>query len=441
MAFPWLLPALRRAGRAAAFASPEVLAARNRIPKLAAALERGGSAHGLPRGSLMRLWRSVHAAGPAGIQAAVALIQQQDFSCDVLADWVEALFAALGQKREETTAVWVAFSERAVAALEQDTSSSWSLFSHRKRSSLLDVARITSAYAVAAPHTKSTARVCAAAAAAASCLREHARNGNDMGLDGKAWRRLAWACAVGGSPHTDIFGFPDVRASRAVSHAVWTSFQHHAIQGPSPLVTEPFPLLHMPCWLPQDLREVLLEVADQEGLWEASPLAAPGSHPAARTSRSAVLAESRIPRAASKAVTEVQEQAANLFGLPPSHMEPPQLVSYGPGERYSPHVDWGKAEDATLWLAGQRVASALVYLSDQPLTAGGATHFPKLDIHIEPVMGLAIAWPNVSSTGEPMMETEHEAKPLAFAPDSSGQVPRKVALNLWARDRPRPGPW
>ena len=30
----------------------------------------------------------------------------------------------------------------------------------------------------------------------------------------KAWRRIAWACVLGGRPHLPIFGAPDARAAQ-----------------------------------------------------------------------------------------------------------------------------------------------------------------------------------------------------------------------------------
>jgi len=163
----------------------------------------------------------------------------------------------------------------------------------------------------------------------------------------------------------------------------------------------------------------------------------PGAAPL-RVSESAVLAEGRLQGPAVAVARAVTARAAAAFGLPPSHMEPPQLVRYRPGgDRYPPHVDWGTADDASLWLAGQRVATALVYLEGAPPAfRGGATRFTRLGVSVLPEVGTALAWPNVGAGGAPLEETEHEAEELE-GPDSAA----KVALNLWARSRPVPGPW
>merc|ERR1712008_294906 len=113
----------------------------------------------------------------------------------------------------------------------------------------------------------------------------------------------------------------------------------------------------------------------------------------------------------------VRHQAAAAFGLSVEHVEPPQLVRYKPGERYMLHVDWGKSEDASLWVAGQRVATVLAYINGYPPQIsypGGATHFPQLGhngLRLAPQAGAALLWPNVGCNGQPLAETEHEAEP------------------------------
>lgn len=77
-----------------------------------------------------------------------------------------------------------------------------------------------------------------------------------------------------------------------------------------------------------------------------------------------------------------------------------------------------------MFIAGQRVATVLVYLTDIPQSCvGGCTHFPHLTsrkqqegLRIVPVKGAACAWPNVSVNGMPLMETEHAAEPLQAGP-------------------------
>mmetsp|Transcript_31414 Transcript_31414/g.104165 ORF Transcript_31414/g.104165 Transcript_31414/m.104165 type:complete len:110 (-) Transcript_31414:23-352(-) len=104
-------------------------------------------------------------------------------------------------------------------------------------------------------------------------------------------------------------------------------------------------------------------------------------------------------------------------------------------------------------MVGQRVATVLVYLNDLPDGClGGATRFTQLGgrgpggdigqegLRVRPRRGAAVAWPNVGLGGAPLFETEHEAEPLELpiAHCCGGEAPRKVAMNIWIRDRPVP---
>lgn len=197
------------------------------------------------------------------------------------------------------------------------------------------------------------------------------------------------------------------------------------------MVSSPFPLVWLPQWLAEEEVVELLRAAEQAE-WRPSPLATAGDA-AARSSESAPLRTAGLRR-----------KAAALLGMPEAHVEVPQLVRYSPGQLYVPHVDWGHGADASLFLAGQRLATVLVYLTDVPKTCSGScTHFPRLTqrhqpggLRIVPVRGAACAWPNVSPHGMPLAETEHAAEPLQVT--CGAEAGRKIALNLWLRDRPVP---
>lgn len=125
---------------------------------------------------------------------------------------------------------------------------------------------------------------------------------------------------------------------------------------------------------------------------------------------------------------------AAMFGLDERFLEPMRLVRYSrPQHAFEPHVDWiVDALDPQVQVLGQRVATALVYLTDVPADAGGATSFSEPAVQILPQCGAVLLWPNVAEDGEPLWETEHEAQPLV----REGVV--KAAVNIWARDRPLP---
>ncbi|CAE7273279.1 blh, partial [Symbiodinium pilosum] len=182
-----------------------------------------------------------------------------------------------------------------------------------------------------------------------------------------AWRRLAWACASAGQPQVEAFGDPPVQASSTSSAAVWKALERRQELLPDKcqLVQKPFPLLKLERWITDKETEALLTAASSGHCWRPSPLAVeplPGATPT-RTSESAVLADvGQLSSDASAVVSSLRERAACEFGLPESHVEPLQLVRYRAGEFYAAHVDFGRKEDATLWLAGQRLATLLVYL-------------------------------------------------------------------------------
>lgn len=261
--------------------------------------------------------------------------------------------------------------------------------------------------------------------------------------DEYVWNALACLCAASGRPHQEVFGQPPMTASQQHSQAVWqalsaladrTAGQSYPAVGM--IASSPFPLLWFPQWLAEDEIVQLLMQAE-ESVWNPSPLATEGDA-AVRSSESLVLCDSPL-------VQKLRARAAALLGLAPQHAEPPQLVRYSPGQLYKPHVDWGHGTDASLFIAGQRVATVLAYLTDIPKgCVGGCTHFPHLTreqpqgLRIVPVRGAACAWPNVSMHGMPLIETEHAAEPLIVKPESEQQEHQKVALNLWVRDRPVP---
>ena len=69
-----------------------------------------------------------------------------------------------------------------------------------------------------------------------------------------------------------------------------------------------------------------------------------------------------------------------------------QVVSYGVGGHYEPHVDY-YGEYLDEFHRGDRIATLLFYLND--VTFGGATVFPFLGLAVQPVKGSALFWYNL----------------------------------------------
>jgi len=133
-------------------------------------------------------------------------------------------------------------------------------------------------------------------------------------------------------------------------------------------------------------------------------------------------------------VVDLRRRVASIFGVDESFVEPPRIVRYSrPGDTFELHVDWiVDGSDSQLELLGQRVATALVYLTDVPIGVGGATEFPRLGVSVVPSAGMALLWPNVARSGMPLESTQHVALPL------SREGVTKIAANVWVRDRPLP---
>ncbi|KAK3348890.1 2OG-Fe(II) oxygenase superfamily protein [Lasiosphaeria hispida] len=140
------------------------------------------------------------------------------------------------------------------------------------------------------------------------------------------------------------------------------------------------------------------------------------------------------------------------YDTPRSHLEPLQLVKYGPTERYHFHTDWftSAAETAA---GGNRVSSFFAYVHVANDTTGGGTNFPRLDavtderwceqgivecdepwengVTFRPVEGNAVFWENlVSGTGRGDERTLHAGLPVTGG--------GKIGMNIWTREGPLP---
>ena len=84
-------------------------------------------------------------------------------------------------------------------------------------------------------------------------------------------------------------------------------------------------------------------------------------------------------------VTHLRHSAGRAVGLNCDIAESLQVVSYGIGGHYEPHVDYFDTLHKTMEVGQDRMATMLFYLSD--VQAGGATVFPFLDVAISPSKG------------------------------------------------------
>eukprot|EP00439_Symbiodinium_sp_Y106_P016197 s1899_g2.t1 len=136
----------------------------------------------------------------------------------------------------------------------------------------------------------------------------------------------------------------------------------------------------------------------------------------------------------SRAEQKLRQRVAAAVGVEERLLEPTRFVRYSrEGQAFEPHVDWiVDSADPQLAQLGQRVATALIFLTDLPEGVGGETDFPALGFAVTPKKGTVLLWPNVGADGTPLPEMIHEAMPML----QDGI--EKIALNVWIRDRPLP---
>jgi prolyl 4-hydroxylase len=129
-------------------------------------------------------------------------------------------------------------------------------------------------------------------------------------------------------------------------------------------------------------------------------------------------------------IAALEARFAAIMNLPVDHGEGFQVLRYGPGNQYSPHLDFlvpnNEPNEQSLRRSGQRVSSLVAYLNDVP--GGGETTFPKLGLSVSPIRGNAVYFEYCNRRGQVDAASLH-----AGAPVTEGE---KWALTKWMRERP-----
>ena len=122
-----------------------------------------------------------------------------------------------------------------------------------------------------------------------------------------------------------------------------------------------------------------------------------------RTGKIAFVQTATGPEMYQRILSQVKGKTSRLSGLMVDEegaTEPLQVVNYGIGGHYEPHVDFfGDSLDLP---EGDRVATMLFYLgssSMQQKVVGGATVFPFLNLAVKPQPGAALFWYNTQRGG------------------------------------------
>ncbi|XP_077482022.1 prolyl 4-hydroxylase subunit alpha-1-like isoform X2 [Stigmatopora argus] len=127
-------------------------------------------------------------------------------------------------------------------------------------------------------------------------------------------------------------------------------------------------------------------------------------------------------------VDKLAKRLSDITGLDTSTAEKMQVVNYGVGGQYEPHIDFVEddVEEPYAELGtGNRIATWLLYISDVP--AGGATVFPRVGAISLPIKGSAVFWYNLQPSGKGDFRTQHAACPVL--------VGSKWVANTWLHER------
>ncbi|MDM7860071.1 2OG-Fe(II) oxygenase [Alteromonas sp. ASW11-36] len=127
-------------------------------------------------------------------------------------------------------------------------------------------------------------------------------------------------------------------------------------------------------------------------------------------------------------VLELDDVLETLTGVCRSRGESMNLLRYQSGQEYKPHYDaivgQGPQFDQILTDGGQRIRTAITYLSDD--YSGGETVFPKLGIKIKAAIGDVLVFNNLTQDGNVELDSYH-----AGAPVEKGT---KWVLTRWIRE-------
>lgn len=120
------------------------------------------------------------------------------------------------------------------------------------------------------------------------------------------------------------------------------------------------------------------------------------------------------------AIHAINRRIAAVSGTDVSQGEPLQILRYGQGQEYKPHID------AIPGLENQRIMTMLIYLNDD--FDGGETVFTQAGVRVSARRGDAILFGNVVRDGRPDPAMVHAGLPV-----TSGT---KYLASRWIRERP-----
>ncbi|XP_037720677.1 prolyl 4-hydroxylase subunit alpha-1-like [Drosophila subpulchrella] len=130
------------------------------------------------------------------------------------------------------------------------------------------------------------------------------------------------------------------------------------------------------------------------------------------------------PNDFNNATLKISERLEEATGLNMFHTEYFQVMNYGLGGYFETHIDMLLSNETRFNGTRDRIATALLYLSDVP--QGGGTHFPKLNLTVFPKAGSVLFWYNLDFKGNDAMNTLHTGCPVI--------VGSKWVVSKWVTD-------
>ena len=134
-----------------------------------------------------------------------------------------------------------------------------------------------------------------------------------------------------------------------------------------------------------------------------------------------------LPQNTNHVIMGICNKIASKAHIHPIHAEDLQVINYGLGEEYQPHLDaWDVHEYQYMIHGGQRTLTALAYLND--VEEGGSTSFPELGLSIPAKKGRIVFFENTHLGSNVRNQLAlHGGDPVIKG--------EKWACNLWFREK------
>ncbi|MCR8643405.1 2OG-Fe(II) oxygenase [Paenibacillus sp. N1-5-1-14] len=88
----------------------------------------------------------------------------------------------------------------------------------------------------------------------------------------------------------------------------------------------------------------------------------------------------------SETVARIEKRISEIMNIPIAHGDGLQVLQYTPGQEYKPHYDY--FAETSRASSNNRISTLVMYLND--VEEGGETSFPKLNLTVFPIKGMAV---------------------------------------------------